>query len=245
MARMPTSPPEAAPIALVGSGEFLPVMEPLDRELLAGRAPALAFLPTAAGEEGSDRVDYWLRLGEAHARRLGVEPVPVPALTRADAHRADLAARLDGAGLVYLSGGSPAYLADTLRGTAVLEAIRAAWEGGAALAGCSAGAAALSQVAHDLRTGVARPGLGFVDHLVVIPHFDRLESLLPEMVDRFQAGLVDGQVLVGVDEETALVSGPRAWRVWGRGRVWLIEPDGRRLAHPSGTEVTLSRLSST
>ena len=44
--------PHPGPIALVGSGEFLPVMEDVDRGLLAGRPPRAAFLPTAAGEEG-------------------------------------------------------------------------------------------------------------------------------------------------------------------------------------------------
>lgn len=40
------------PIALVGSGEFLPQMVEVDRWLLNGRLPRAAFLPTAAGEEG-------------------------------------------------------------------------------------------------------------------------------------------------------------------------------------------------
>jgi cyanophycinase len=138
-------------------------MEEVDRELLAGRPPVLAFLPTAAGQEEPRRVDNWLWLGEEHARRLGVEPVPVPVLDRADAHRTDLTDRLAGAGLIYLSGGNPAYLVETLLDTPVLDAIVAAWQaGGAALAGCSAGAAALSEVAHDLLVGATLPGLGLV-----------------------------------------------------------------------------------
>jgi cyanophycinase len=203
-------------------------MEEVDRELLAGRPPVLAFLPTAAGEEGPRRVEYWLRLGSEHARRLGVEPVPLLVVDRADAERADLADRLAGAGLVYLSGGRPGYLADTLRDTPVLQAILAAWQAGAALAGCSAGAAALSEVAYDLPAGLARPGLGLLGGLVVLPHFDRLEQLAPALIERSVASLVDGQVLVGIDEETALVGGPHSWRVRGRGRVWLIDAEGRR-----------------
>jgi cyanophycinase len=226
---------------LVGSGEFLPVMEEVDRELLAGRPPVLAFLPTAAAREGPGRVEYWLRLGAEHARRLGVEAVPVPVLDRAAAERADLAESLVGAGLVYLSGGSPGYLADTLRDTPVLQAIVAAWQGGAALAGCSAGAAALSEVAHDLPAGGARPGLGLLGGLVVLPHFDRLERLAPAVIQRSVASLVDGHVLVGIDEETALVGGPHSWRVRGRGRVWLIDAEGRRDFHSRGTILTLGR----
>lgn len=50
------------PVALVGSGEFLPVMEVVDRILLDGRAPKVVFLPTASAEEGPDTVEYWVRL---------------------------------------------------------------------------------------------------------------------------------------------------------------------------------------
>ena len=81
---------------------------------------------------------------KAQAQRLGVEQVIVDVRTRADAENPDLAAKIDGAGLIYLSGGNPAYFADTLRDTAVWAAIVAAHRAGAALAGCSAGAMALA-----------------------------------------------------------------------------------------------------
>ena len=54
-----------------------------------------------------------------------------------------IAAQVAGAGLIYLSGGDPQVLAATLRDTALWRAIVAAWQNGAALAGCSAGAMAL------------------------------------------------------------------------------------------------------
>jgi hypothetical protein len=73
------------PIALVGSGEFLPVMEPVDAALLAGRPPRAVFLPTAAAPEGKEALDHWVGLGEGHYRRLGVEPVPLAVLDRDDA----------------------------------------------------------------------------------------------------------------------------------------------------------------
>src|SRR5437588_12078338 len=95
----PTGP---GPVALVGSGEFLPAMEPVDAALLAGRPTRAVFLPTAAGPEGPERVDYWLRLGADHYRRLGAEPVPLAVLDRSDADDPALAAQVAGAGLVYL-----------------------------------------------------------------------------------------------------------------------------------------------
>lgn len=234
-----SSPPGPGPIALVGSGEFLPAMEAVDAGLLAGRPSRAVFLPTAAGQESPERVDYWLRLGTDHYRRLGAEPVPLAVLDRPAADDPALAAAVAGAGLIYLSGGNPGYLADTLRDTAVLEAILMAWRRGAALAGCSAGACALTAVADDTATGSTRPGLAVVPGLVVLPHFDRIEEWRPDIVTRRAGGLGAGQTLVGIDEDTALVSGNGGWRVDGRRQVWTIEPDGCRTPHPAGSVLPL------
>jgi cyanophycinase len=233
----PTSRP--GPIALVGSGEFLPAMEAVDAVLLAGRPGRAVVLPTAAAPEGPERVDYWVRLGTDHYRRLGVEPVALEVLDRDDAGDPAKAAAVDGAGLVYLSGGNPGYLADTLRGTAVLEAILTAWRAGAALAGCSAGACALTALADDTRSGATRPGLAIVPDLVVLPHFDRIERWSPGIVERRAAGLAPGQVLVGIDEDTALVTGEDGWRVEGRQNVWIVDPAGGRTPHGAGEVVPL------
>jgi cyanophycinase len=228
------------PIALVGSGEFLPVMEAVDAALLAGRPARAVFLPTAAGPEGPETVGRWLRLGTEHYRRLGVEPVPLAVVDRRDADDPDFAAAVAGAGLVYLSGGNPGYLADTLRDSAVFDAIVAAWRAGAALAGCSAGACALSALADDTRLGTTRPGLAVVPDLVVLPHFDQIERWKPGIVADRAAGLEEGQILVGIDEETALVSGAGGgWRVEGRRQVWIVDPSGRRTPHSPGSVLAL------
>jgi cyanophycinase len=233
------APPRPGPIALVGSGEFLPVMEAVDAALLAGRPPRAVFLPTASAPEGPERVDYWLRLGAEHYRRLGAEPVALAVLDRRDADDPANAAAIAGAGLVYLSGGNPGYLADTLRDTAVLGAIVAAWQAGAALAGCSAGACALTALADDTRMGATRLGLAVVPELVVLPHFDRIERWLPGIVARRAAGLTAGQTLVGIDEETALISGDGGWQVDGRRNVWIVDTDGRRTPHLAGAVLAL------
>jgi cyanophycinase len=219
------------PIALVGSGEFLPAMEAVDAALLDGRPPKAVFLPTAAGLEGADRVDYWIQLGVDHYRRLGVEPVPLRVVTRADADDPGNVAPTAGAGLIYLSGGNPGYLADTLRDTIVLDAVRAAWQAGAALAGCSAGACALTALAFDTRDGALRPGLAVVPEFVVLPHFDQIERWSPGIVERCLAALEPGQTLVGIDEETALVSTDAGWRVEGARQVWIIGSNGTRTPH--------------
>ena len=231
--------PAAGPLALVGSGEYLSVMADVDAELLAGRPARYVQLATAAVPDGPDVVARWHRLGEEQARRLGVEPVILDVATRDDAHDDHLASRVAGAGLIYLSGGHPAYLADTLRDTPVWSAIVDAWRSGSALAGCSAGAMALTSWVPSLRRPRqgATPGLGLLAHLRVIPHFDAFASRMPDVVSRFLTP-ADAQVtLLGIDEETAIVGGPYEWVVRGRQSAWRLSASGRERLTP-GTSFT-------
>jgi cyanophycinase-like exopeptidase len=229
------------PVALVGSGEFLDVMSDVDRLLLTGRNPRAVVLPTAAGEEGDERIDYWLDLGRAHFERLDVEAVPLRVIDRADAGRDEFVEQVAGAGLIYLSGGSPGYLADTLRDTPLWQAILAEFARGAALAGCSAGACALSAVAGSFR----RPqrfsalGLGVIPQLAVIPHFDRFEARSPGIVEDFLGRVTAGVSVVGIDEETAIVGGPERFTVMGRQSAWWIGSSGERVELKSGETALL------
>ncbi len=223
-------------MALVGSGEFLEEMVEVDAELLAGRAQRAVFLPTAAAEEGPERVRYWIDLGTAHYAAIGVEAVPLEVLNRDDAQRSELAAKVAGAGLVYLSGGNPGYLAHTLAGTAVWQAILEAWQSGTALAGCSAGACALTRIADDFR----RPGrfvgegLSVVPEFVVLPHFDRIEHWAPGLVERMSERVPLGAVLIGIDENTALVGDNAGFIVRGQNSVWRIDEEGSRSQFRAG-----------
>jgi len=204
-------------------------MADIEAGLLAGRPPRYVQLATAAVPDGPDVVERWHNLGIAQAQRLGVEPVVVPVNDRADAGDPAMAARVAGAGLVYLSGGDPGFLADTLRDSAVWTAIVAAWRGGAALAGCSAGAMALTawvpRLRHPRQEGTE--GLGLLPHLRVIPHFDLFAARGPEMLERFLVPYDPAITVVGVEEETALVGGPQDWTVQGRQSVWRLSPDDR------------------
>jgi cyanophycinase len=228
------------PIALVGSGEFLPVMEEVDRALLEGRPQRVVFLPTAAALEGRERIDYWVGLGLEHYRRMGVDAEALLVLDRAHADDAALAARIHGAGLIYLSGGNPPYLTDTLRDSAVWRAIAQAHRDGAALAGCSAGAIALSAVVREGFTldAAVRPALALVPNLAVLPHFDRLKRFAPHLADPKNRNLPPDVRLIGVDEETALVGRPGRWTVMGRQRVWLLGPDEEQ-AFDAGSSIEL------
>jgi cyanophycinase-like exopeptidase len=231
------------PLALVGSGEYLPVMADVERALIAGRPPRYVQIPTAAAHEGAASLDRWVTLGVEQAERLGVEAVPLVVRNRTDADDPQMAGQVDGAGLIYLSGGSPTRLAATLRDTAVARAIEAAWQQGAAVAGCSAGAMALTSWVPSIRMpgSEPQPGLGLVPHLRVIPHFDRFERRMPDLVGRYLARAPEGTAVVGIDEDTALVWDDGHWTVHGQRQVWKLRHDGRT-AYDVGATVDLPPL---
>ncbi len=230
------------PIALVGSGEFLPQMIDVDRFLLNGRRPRVAFLPTAAGEEGPRSVNRWLKLGNDHYAAMDVEPIAVPVLNADDANDPAFAAMIADVGLVYLSGGNPGYIARVLRGSLVWDAIVAAWRDGAALAGCSAGAMALTGEVPEgrRRSAGTEVGTNLIDHLTVIPHFDQMGKWNPGFLDQARARTPVGKHLVGIDEDTALVGGMTEWTVMGRLGVTVFGVDGPT-AYAHGQTVHLPR----
>ncbi len=223
--------PAAAPgpLALVGSGEYLPIMAPIEAELIAGRTPRYVQLATAAVPDGPDVVRRWHHLGAEQADRLGVSQVVVPVVDRQSANDPANVELVANAGLIYLSGGNPTFLADTLRDTAVWRGIVTAWRAGAALAGCSAGAMALTSWVPSLRhpRGGGTVGLGLVPQLRVIPHYDAFLSRMPDVAARFLLPHDEGVTLLGIDEETALVGGPATWTVRGRQSVWRLGATSR------------------
>ena len=222
-------------LALVGSGEYLPVMHDIEAWLLEDRPARYVQLATAAAPEGDSVLARWHDLGAQAAARLGAEQVVVDVRTRADADDPAHARAIAGAGLVYLSGGNPSHLARTLRGTLVWEAILATWRDGASLAGCSAGAMAMGGYVPDFRHPKrgGTEGLGVVPALRVLPHFDKYSRMIPDFVMR--PLVTDEGVVVGIDEDTALVAqapdegSDGLWEFRSRGRqsAWTIESDRR------------------
>jgi cyanophycinase len=221
---------ECGAIALVGSGEYLPVMTALEGELLQaavarGRREIFVQLPTAAGKESEARLAHWHELGYAQAQRLGVECNSLKLYNREDAFNKDFVEEISDAALIYLSGGDPHYLAQTLFETPVWSAIVAAWESGASLAGCSAGAMIFGKEIMGIRKSHASPGLNLLPTIQTIPHYDRFLGWLPDRVAAAIVRAPDGVHLIGIDEDTALIrdNAQALWRVWGEGKVHVLK----------------------
>ena len=78
--------------------------------------------------------------------------------------------------------------------------------------------------------------LGWVAHGYCAPHFNRVFSW-----KWLEHGiLADGEVMIGLDEQTALVSHPDGgWQVRGRGGVTLIRADLKPMRYDTGARVTI------
>jgi cyanophycinase-like exopeptidase len=69
------------------------------------------------------------------------------------------------------------------------------------------------------------PGLGLFPSWRVLPHFDRIPDFDPGMLKRAVDELPDDRVLIGIDEETALVRLDGSWAVYGRQAVHVFRGD--------------------
>ena len=219
-------------IALVGSGEYLPVMADFELSLIKDgqsndKQPVYVQIPTAAGRESRDRLQYWQELGRRQADLLGVEQVFLPIFDREAAMNPDYANQVSESALIYMSGGDPHYLANTLRGTPVLEAIIKNWKSGGSLAGCSAGAMVMSSKIPHFRISSNSPTDGFnlLPNLRVIPHFNKFFKWIPDSAAKVLLDTPGDSILLGIDEKTALVrrSGEQDWRAYGEAKVHILK----------------------
>lgn len=235
-------------IALVGSGEYLPVMHDLESWLLHDRPRTYIQIATAAAPEGERSLAKWHALGRAAAERLDAQQIVLDIRTPTDAHDPKNVDALKNAGLIYLSGGSPSYLAKTLRNSPVWRAIFSQWQSGASIAGCSAGAMALCGYVPDFLHPKAggESGLGLITDARVIPHFDRYSKFIPDFA--LKPLLTHAHTVIGIDENTALVStgeisdeSANEWkfRSMGVGSSWRIDSDRKyRINSPISLKVS-------
>jgi len=118
------------------------------------------------------------------------------------------------------------HLAESLIDTPVFDAIYQGWASGSSLAGCSAGAMALSTQIPNFRFSKKSPTPGFnlLPKIRVIPHFDRFFRWIPESAAKVLMSAPDETILIGIDELTALVnrSGEDDWQVIGSGLVHIL-----------------------
>lgn len=203
-------------LALVGSGEYLPPMQAVDRFLLGQlkTEARVVCLPTAAGTERDERITYWMELGRSYFSGMGVAVEALPVTDQTSANDADLAERIRQASFVYLSGGKPDYLYRTLNGSLAWSAIMEVLNRDGILAGCSAGAMIMGErIPGFPRTS---PGFGLLKGMLIMPHFDEIPK---SIVASLRFLVRDNLVLLGIESNTAIVGDEQGYQVVGNGGV--------------------------
>ena len=226
-------------LLLQGGAEFGGDMRASDLAALArcgGMAAPVRIIPAAAAPDNNHA-----RAGENGMRwfrALGATDVRVVALIdRPSAEARTIADELRHGRLIYLLGGFPAYLAQTLAGSRSWDAIRTAMAKGAVLAGSSAGAMVLCDHYYDPAARRVAPGLGLLPACCVLPHHDTFGEQWAEDLRR----RLPRATLVGIDEQTGILGDPisRKWTVYGRGALTRYTPGGGQRSFPAGTTLEM------
>ncbi|MDQ2826865.1 MAG: Type 1 glutamine amidotransferase-like domain-containing protein [Actinomycetota bacterium] len=216
----------SGPLALVGGAEWQEGCT-FDRTLFeASDADEVLVLPTAAAYEHPERA---VEFAEKWFAGLGAKARGLMVLNRPGAEDEANVAAIRDARFIYLSGGSPLHLRSVLKDSAAWTALCAAWQGGAVLAGSSAGAMALCDPMVDPRGGAFTLGLGLLAQVAIIPHHNTWSR---EKAKRTITLAAPGVPVVAIDERTALIrSSDGSWSVDGVGGV-VVFVDG----HEAGLE---------
>lgn len=201
-------------LALVGGSEWTEGCT-FDAGLLAASGGTdVLVLPTAAAYQHPERVV--LRAAEWF-EPLGAQVEGLMVVDRPSAEDPGMAAAVAAARFVYVSGGSPLHLRAALKKSAVFEALREAWAGGAVVAGAGAGAMVMTDPMVDPRGGALTLGLGLVDNLTVVPHFgDEHDDAHGQKLERTVAMAPVALPVVALPRRTALIrESDGSWRSEG------------------------------
>ena len=220
-------------IALVGGDEFRAGCEGMDLAILSAtgiQPPSLLVMPTAAASQNPSKA---ASNGVAYFSSLGAAASALMVLDAAQANDASRVSPVDAADVIYLTGGDPAHLLDTLAGSLLLQKMRKALDRGAVLAGSSAGAMVMGSW---MRFEGWTEALGIVPGVVTLPHHERSN---PDAVAEELAGSeTPGVAVLGIDGKTCCFGGPDRWRVLGAGGVTAYR-EGRWRRFSSGEVLAL------
>ncbi len=197
---------------------------------LAGGSQAHVVVLSTASSLGDEITHAYLQvftdLGVADV--VGIRPE-----SREQAADRGIAATVDRASAVFMTGGNQTKLAALVVGTPLGEAIRSAHRRGALVAGTSAGASICSEhmvsfgssgATPKFRVGQVSQGLGLLPGVIVDQHFtqrNRFGRLLALVAAN------PAQLGVGIDEDTAAIVRPdRTLEVIGRGVVTIVDGAG-------------------
>jgi cyanophycinase len=216
-------------ILLAGGAEFGGGMALVDRraiELAGGSDAPMSIVPAAAAPDknheraGQKGVDWFKKLG-------AVDVTVLPLIDRKSADNMTVVKALLRSRLIYMLGGFPRHLEQSLAGSDSWQAILTAHQCGAVIAGSSAGAMILCEHYYDPFEKKIFKGLGWIPNACVLPHHNTFGGSW----SRHLGSRLGGVILIGIDEKTGMINdGPEGqWQVYGTGRITRYR--NGRIAH--------------
>ncbi len=212
-------------ILLEGGAEFSGRMAKPDRraiELAGGFGASVSIIPAAAAPDnnhqraGRNGVSWFKKLGAANVTAL-------PLIDRASADDPAVVDALRQSKLIYLLGGFPRYLQQSLSGSDSWRTMLNAHQSGGVIGGSSAGAMILCDYYYDPYAGKIFNGLGLIPDACILPHHNTFGQNWARRLSQRLANIL----LIGIDEQTGMLNdGPAGrWQVYGAGRVTLYRND--------------------
>ncbi len=207
-------------LLLEGGSEFGGRMSEPDLraiELAGGFDAPICIIPTAAAPDNNHR-----RAGNNGIRwfkSLGAKNIfTVDVIDSTSANDAALAASIRTSRLIYLLGGFPYYLGETLANSACWQAAMDAYDQGAVIAGSSAGAMVLCEYYYDPSEKKLLRGLNLIPNACVLPHHNKFgKTWAFQLMQQ-----LPNATLIGIDEQTGMINEEDGkWRGYGAGKVTL------------------------
>ncbi len=207
-------------LLLAGGAEFGGKMSEPDLQAIAlagGLDAPICVIPTAAAADnnheraGNNGVRWFQSLGATNVFTVDVTDSKT-------ANDSSLAASIRRSCLIYLLGGFPRYLEETLANSICWQSALAAYEEGAVIAGSSAGAMVLCEYYFDPNEEKLMQGLNLLSNSCVLPHHDSFGRAWAKQI----AERLPDSILIGIDERTGMVTqSDGGWQVYGAGEVTL------------------------
>jgi len=207
-------------LLLAGGAEFGGRMSEPDLraiDLAGGFDAPICIIPTAAAPDrnhkraGNNGIRWFQSLGAKNVSAVDV-------IDSASANDSSHAASIRASRLIYLLGGFPRHLGETIANCLCWHAALDAYEQGAVIAGSSAGAMVLCEYYYDPYEKKLLHGLNLIPNACVLPHHNNFgKSWAKQLIQ-----MLPKSTLIGIDEHTGMINDmDGAWHIYGEGEVTL------------------------
>ncbi|MBL8091352.1 MAG: Type 1 glutamine amidotransferase-like domain-containing protein [Anaerolineales bacterium] len=228
-------------LLLAGGAEFGGQMREPDLqaiELAGGFDAPICIIPTATAPDnnhkraGNNGIRWFQSLGAKKVFSLDV-------IDSNSANDSSLAASVRTSKLVYLLGGFPRFLGETLKDSLCWDAVLDVYQNGGVIGGSSAGAMVLCEFYYDPYEKKLLNGLNLIPNACVLPHHNQFGKTWAKQLRE----LLPDSILLGIDEETGMISRsasrgkdetdsklssathPADWQVYGKGEVTVYRSE--------------------